>query len=249
LLQHGLFRFPDRGEGERISSEASALVGGRAESGRQTEKRRRREVSRGPRGGATSDSSAIDGRGRPGGRVVTPLSEVELAERFLTALRVFALRRLRDPTEAEDVAQEAMARVVAALRQDRLLDREALPAFVFETASHVCQHRLRKLGRQGRAYGRLAAEGGATGVEAGALARMLGRERRQLVRSALARLGTADRELLRRLYFADEPPASVAQDLGIQEGALRVRRHRALRRLRRILEVGGAADSIDLDDL
>ena len=60
-------------------------------------------------------------------------------------------------------------------------------------------------------------------------------ERRELleaVEAALAELDPEDRAVLRRHYFAGETLASMAREMGMGEGALRVRMHR-VRRARR----------------
>ena len=44
------------------------------------------------------------------------------------------------PAEAEDVAQETLRRVLAALEAGRVANLEALPGFVFQTARHLCLH-------------------------------------------------------------------------------------------------------------
>jgi RNA polymerase sigma factor (sigma-70 family) len=166
-------------------------------------------------------------------RTREPAQEADLARRFGPALRLFALRRLRRADEAEDVAQETLARALVALRGDRLADPAALPAFLYETARHVCQQRLRKLGREERAYERLG--GGERSVfEPEALAELLGADRCALATEALAALPEGERQLLRRIFFDEEPAESVAQALSISVGALRVRKHRALERLRRL---------------
>src|SRR5262249_169355 len=80
----------------------------------------------------------------------------DIATRYFSRLRMFALRRLRVVDEAEDAAQETLQRVLVALREGRVLDMQALSAYVFETARHVCAHRVRHWERTERAFARLA---------------------------------------------------------------------------------------------
>lgn len=68
------------------------------------------------------------------------------------------------------------------------------------------------------------------------MADMLADRRRSVVRTALTRLADDDRELLRMSYYQALDTAEVAGRLGITPGAVRVRRFRALHRLREILE-------------
>ena len=160
-----------------------------------------------------------------------PALETELAERFRHRLLVFAARRVRERSVAEDVAQDTLRRVLEALRSRRVKDPNALPAFVFQTARHVCQVRLRSLPRQSRALEKVAREEGATRQEEDLLSGLIRRERREAVRAALKQLEENDCELLRLLFHEGLETAEVAERLGISAGALRVRKHRALSRL------------------
>jgi len=156
--------------------------------------------------------------------------ETELARRFWERLRLFATRRLGDAALAEDVAQETLRRVVAALRAGKLAHPDALPAFVFQTARNICLHHLRSGGREERALGRLN-EGGVSVTGEDALESLISAERRATVRLALERLGESDRDLLRRVYFQQLDSDEIARRLDITPETLRVRKHRALRRL------------------
>jgi len=156
--------------------------------------------------------------------------ENELAARFWDRVRLFAMRRVRDAAAAEDIAQEVIRRVTEALREGRLAEPAALPGYVFRTALYVCLHHGRSAGREARALDRFA--GGApahTGDDA--LTTMIAAERRATVRLALERLAPADRDLLRLVYFQQLEPAEIARQLAVTVEALRVRKHRALRRL------------------
>ena len=186
--------------------------------------------------GQQPDSS---GAQHPAATTPIPLSEQELASRFWKRVRLFALRRLRDASAAEDVAQEVMRRVVEAIRGDRIRNLAALPGFVFQTAHHVILQHHRGAGREVRALQRMhsAVEGAVAPTDP--LALLITEERRQAVRAALGRLDQDDRELLIWLYQDHMEPVQVALRLAITPGALRVRKHRALKRLAALL--GGAA--------
>ncbi|HXV87454.1 MAG TPA: sigma-70 family RNA polymerase sigma factor [Gemmatimonadales bacterium] len=165
-------------------------------------------------------------------------SESELAHRFWDRIRLFALRRLRDPSAAEDVAQEVLRRVLEALRADRLRSHAALPGFVFQTAHHVVLQQYRGSGREVRALQRLhTASERETGTDV--LSSLISEERRVAVRAALARMEPDDRDLLAWFYQEHTDPAEIARRLAVTPGALRVRKHRALKRLADLL--GGAA--------
>lgn len=161
----------------------------------------------------------------------------DLAHRFTGRLELFALRRLRDRHLAEDVAQEALQRTVKALGDGKVANTEALPGFLFETARHICQQHLRHSGRESRALDVFGAGSSEQSTDPDPLAQLVSKERAEQTRQALARLGESDREVL-RLAFADGMDArTIGARLGLTAGAVRVRRHRALRRLADILGV------------
>jgi RNA polymerase sigma-70 factor (ECF subfamily) len=161
---------------------------------------------------------------------------VELMDRFWRRLCVFAARRLRDRSAAEDVAQETIRRVLEALRQKKVENLEALPAFVFQTARNVCLHHGRSARREQSAL--LRFRGGmdmATGDDEDPLIGLIDEVRRHQVQDALRALDHDDRELLRMLYVDGLKSVEIARRLGVDSGTLRVRKHRALRRLAEIL--------------
>jgi RNA polymerase sigma factor (sigma-70 family) len=154
-----------------------------------------------------------------------------LSETFFERLHVFAARRLRDIDAAEEVAQEALRRALEALRSGRVANRNALPAFLFETARNICLQRHRSAGREARALERLggAETHGASAPHA--LDSLIAAEDIQQVRQALNRLDPQERDVLLWSYRDGLDAAEIGERLGITPGAVRVRRHRALSRL------------------
>jgi len=166
--------------------------------------------------------------------VSTETLERDLSQQFWERLRAFGARRLGDAALGEDLAQEVLRRVTEALRNGRVQNREALPAFVFQTATHLCLHHYRSRGREERALARMAGMDPET-PGLGPLDALVSEEARGVVRTALAGLNPDDRDLLRRIYFEDEPGEQTARRLKVTPGALRVRKHRALERLAGLL--------------
>jgi RNA polymerase sigma-70 factor (ECF subfamily) len=154
-----------------------------------------------------------------------------LWRRFHMRLLMLGMRRLGNRADAEDMAQDALQRVAKALLEKRLREPAALPAFVYQTALHVCQQSLRKRYRERRALEGYARSSLDENGIAHALTDLIDEERRHVVRVALQSLGLDDRELLEQLYARDADPVELAGQLGISAGALRVRKHRALQRL------------------
>ncbi|HEY7635351.1 MAG TPA: sigma-70 family RNA polymerase sigma factor [Gemmatimonadales bacterium] len=166
---------------------------------------------------------------------VAPVDENECVTRFWERVRLFALRRTGDRVAAEDVAQETLRRVVEALRGGRVANLIALPSFVFQTALHVCQHHSRSAGREGRALLRLHRTTGDPPSAGDPLHGLIGDEQRAEVRRAMGEMDERDQQLLRMLYYEQLDTAEAARRLGITVGALRVRKHRVLERLRETL--------------
>jgi RNA polymerase sigma-70 factor (ECF subfamily) len=162
-------------------------------------------------------------------------TEPELVDRFWARVCVMAARRLRDPSAAQDVAQETIRRVVDAMRNGRIENPAALPAFVFQTARHICLHSYRSEGREERALARMGAEGDTADDVPNALGALISAEDRLAVRGALARLTEPERALLAMLYFEGLATDVVAATLGVTGGTLRVRKHRALAHLAELL--------------
>ena len=182
----------------------------------------------------------------PAGPTATTTSaEEDALERFRDRLRLFAARRLRDWAAAEDVAQEALRRALEAMRSGRIANPSALPAFLFQTAVHICQHRSRSAGREARALRRLAPDGLVAVAEAAdPLQALILVERRDAVRRALERLDAGDRELLSLSYVEALEAAEIGRRLNLSAGNVRVRRHRALRRLAELLGVTSDAERV-----
>lgn len=168
------------------------------------------------------------------GQVPIP-DEADVTAKFWERIRVFAARHLGDAAAAEDVAQETLRRVVDALRQGRVENLTALPAFVFQTARHICLQQRRSLGREARALHRLGRDDPERVASTDALAALVTEERRQTVRRALAQLDRDDRALLHLVYYEQSETDEIARRLALTPGAVRVRKHRALRRLSELL--------------
>jgi RNA polymerase sigma-70 factor (ECF subfamily) len=163
----------------------------------------------------------------------------ELSSRFRDRLRFFAARRLRDRDAAEDVAQEVLRRTLEALRAGRVENLAALPAFLFQTARHICMHHGRSAQRQAHAMERSVDPGDPAERPDtyDPVAALIDEERRSMVRKAMAVLGDADREILRLSFMDGLDAEAIGIRLGITPGAVRVRRHRAVTRLAEKLPV------------
>ena len=150
----------------------------------------------------------------------------ELAPRVLR----YAIARTGDPSVGEDVAQESLAALVRHWR--RAGPPESAEAFVFSIAR---RRAVRAMVRQRlwvpieRAFGH---RDGAPDPEA----RTLARAEHERVRAALARLPPRDREALLLVALGELPVAEAAATLHLSVSALKMRVHRARKRLALELE-------------
>lgn len=162
-------------------------------------------------------------------------------EGFHGRLRLFAARRLGDWVAAEDVAQEALRLALGAIRAGRIENSAALPGFLFQTALHICLHRGRSAGRERKALQRIGADDEGEGVKS-PLDALLSAERQSSVRGALGQLEPGERQILEMTYRDELSSEDIGRQLGLTAGAVRVRRHRAIRRLAEFLGVTKPSD-------
>lgn len=164
-----------------------------------------------------------------------------LEARFLARLRWFATRWLGDAHAGEDAAQEALRRVLQALKDGRVKQPDALPAFVYQTARHICSHHRRAAGRERRMLTGYGTERSLDDPAPDPLNVLVSEARNAQVRVALAAMDDEDRHLLAALYVQERSPEQLAAELHLSDGALRTRKHRALKRLGEKLSAGDAA--------
>ena len=128
--------------------------------------------------------------------------------------------------ERKDAAQEALGRIVGALRSGRFREGSALTSFAFGVARFVCLEKLRRAGS-------------AEPLEANAPARPVGPEEwllrkehhRQSI-AALSRLSRTSREILYLIFVERLSYREAGRLLGLTEGAVKSRVHRWRRGLR-----------------
>jgi RNA polymerase sigma-70 factor (ECF subfamily) len=125
-----------------------------------------------------------------------------------------------DRFEAEDVAQEAMTRVLE--RWDRVRAMDSPSGYLFRTALNVQRNRVRRIAVRAR---RIFAEGPADD-HGSAVAD------REDVRQALAELPSGLREALVLVDWLDLDTDEAGAVLGLTANAVRVRLHRARNALR-----------------
>ena len=149
--------------------------------------------------------------------------------RMVPGLRTMALRALGDLQVADDVAQEAIARALQAIRAGRLADPSRMVGFVTSIARHIIVDHINALGRT-TSIETVTVEWAA--AQPDALAQLISAEQRAHLAAALAALAADDRYLLRLCYYDGLTPMQIARRVGENAVVVRKRKSRALERLR-----------------
>jgi RNA polymerase sigma-70 factor (ECF subfamily) len=145
---------------------------------------------------------------------------------------------------ADDVAQDVCMAVVAALGTYQLKGR-SFRAFVYGIAAHKVTDAFRTIVRNRTAP--VAELPDVAGAAAGPEHDALAAERGAAVRALLARLTPHQREVLVLRVAAGMSAEETAQAVQSTAGAVRVTQHRALLRLRRIIQQGESAVCVVAD--
>ncbi len=162
-----------------------------------------------------------------------PSAEEELVRRFRGPVFVMALVRTRDAEAARDLAQEVLLQVIQALREGRLRNEDRLAAYVHGTARNLVNHyfrvrQSRELPQPGRDPAPETTENSEDLLEQA--------DRRRFVREALERLNAGERAVLQLSLAEGLPPAEIARRLGLTPEAVRQRKSRAMRRIRKLVQ-------------
>ncbi|MCB9596510.1 MAG: RNA polymerase sigma factor [Sandaracinaceae bacterium] len=153
----------------------------------------------------------------------------ELFTRYAPMLMRLTVRHLRSDELAREVVQQTFFQVHAA-RNDFHQDRKLRP-WVFTIAMNLVREHYRKQKRRSETGLDEAREPAVQG-ERGPIEQ---RQRVELLRAALERLPDTQREVVELHWLEERPFAEVAEIVGSTEGAVRVRAHRAYKRLKELL--------------
>ena len=166
-------------------------------------------------------------------------TERHFVNHFSNVIRLSLRYRLRSWELIEDIRQETFLRVLNFVRSDRSLDHpERLGAYVHSVCINVMLELLRASTRHppipedavDLADGRVNTE-----------ARVVTRERKELVSSLLAELNEKDRDILRAVFLEEADKAEISERFGVDRDYLRVLVHRAKVRFREAFEKRGMA--------
>ncbi|OGF54186.1 MAG: hypothetical protein A2Z21_09410 [Candidatus Fraserbacteria bacterium RBG_16_55_9] len=156
----------------------------------------------------------------------------EIVRRYKDAVFGIALGIVGNPPDAEDAAQDAFIRAYENLRRYDL--GRKFSTWIFTITANICKNKLRRE----RFFAPL--KNPARLVGAGDPAEEVARDERQaLMQEALRTLGEKYREPLVLYYYGDLEYKDIAQALGVPEGTVKTRIHRAKLALKEWLEVRG----------
>lgn len=179
------------------------------------------------KGGVVTPEASLTSRIQSGDRV----AEEELIARFSRGVYLMTLVRVRDEGTAEDLAQETLVSVIQALREDKLRRVDSLTAYVAGTARNLARTHLRNERRRTRLTLRQSVVDRENPESDCQRSELL-----QLATRAFARLRPDDKEILLFSLVEELSPTEIAAHLHLKPEAVRQRKLRALRRVKRIFE-------------
>lgn len=157
----------------------------------------------------------------------------ELYKRFYNRILAYALARIGNSSEAEDQAQDTF---IGAFRRikDFEGDETAFTSWLFRIAHNISVDSYRKHACHERVHhsGRLVDPPQAEPEEM-----VLADLENERVREAVGRLSKDQQYVLQLRFSAQLSTREIAKTIGRTEGAVKVLQHRALVRLRKILDV------------
>ncbi len=153
----------------------------------------------------------------------------ELVERTQRQVYTLAYRLVKDRHEAEDVAQEAYLRVFRSLRGFR--EDARFETWLYRIVTNAAFSYLRGRGR----FGAVLAEGQERMIEEPEVRPVEGTLDRDEVKRALEQLSEGLRTVVVLKDVYDLTTREIAEEMGVSEGAVKVRLHRARKRLKELI--------------
>jgi RNA polymerase sigma-70 factor (ECF subfamily) len=155
--------------------------------------------------------------------------------RYFTKLLVVKLRsKLRDNSQAEDVAQETLLRVFKYFRDKGSLENpERLGAWV----NSFCDNIALEFFRAGNRFQQAPENVPEPVCQAmNAEFNCINAQRKTRLAGALRKLDNKDRIIIEKVFLQEQDKDNICRELGINRNHLRLKVHRALGRFRKVLE-------------
>ncbi|MBG0815966.1 RNA polymerase sigma factor [Planomonospora sp. ID82291] len=191
-------------------------------------------------GGPASDAALIEGS------LTDPDGFAGLFDRHSDEIHRYAARRLDDVSMADDVTAETF--LVAFRKRARYdLSRADARPWLYGIASNLISGHRRAETRRLKALARSFrhAPDRAAGFEERSAERVTADRLRPVLAAALARLSSAERDLLLLVAWADLTYEEAAEALGIPVGTVRSRLSRTRAKIRRSLDSPDSLDSLE----
>ncbi|MEO0324796.1 MAG: RNA polymerase sigma factor [Myxococcota bacterium] len=153
-----------------------------------------------------------------------------LFDRYAPIVFGMTRRHLRNEDLAREITQQTFFRLHAA-RNDFRLDSRLRPWLLTIAMNLVREH-----WRRGKRRKMVELDPETKAAPQAERSRMELDERSKLLHAALAKLPESQREVVELHWFQERPYKEVAEIVGSSEGAVRVRAHRAYRKLEALLE-------------
>ena len=141
---------------------------------------------------------------------------------------------LGDADEAQDVAQETFIRAYRAL--DRFDASRPMRPWLLRIAANLARNRRRAVGRYWYALQRALLAGQERGQPPSVESLSTQAQAAQTLWQAVRRLGRPDQEVIYLRFFLELPEAEMAAALAVAAGTVKSRLHRALKRLRAVID-------------
>ncbi len=153
-----------------------------------------------------------------------------LLDRYRSRLFAFLIRRVGDPSAAEDLFQETWLRVVRA--RERFDPRRRFSTWLFQIANNLCRDRARRKAVAGRYAERMLEHSGNETSRRSAPAL----DDRLDMHGRLAALPDPLREVLLLRYYHQLGERQIAEVVGVPRGTVKSRLHSAVKALRKQME-------------
>lgn len=164
-------------------------------------------------------------------------TEDEVCVALSPRIRAYGRRHLAGAAAAEDLVQDVLTLVIEALRAGKIAAPAALPAYALSVARNLVRDRVRTASRRAALLGHLEAGRPEPALPGWSVdARDVDR-----VGRCLDRLSEREQQVLVRSFVHGEESDRIAASLGIAAGNLRVIRHRAIARLRQLIDESESA--------
>ena len=156
--------------------------------------------------------------------------EQHFASYFGQILDIMLRARYLSPERVDDVRQETLARVIAALRREGgIRQPERFGAFVNSVCKNVLREQLRDWQRiRPIEQGQLEPPDKIVDLERA----LISKETKDKVREILAEMRQRDRDLLRAIFLEEKEKDEICREFGVDREYLRVLLHRAKERFR-----------------